>query len=417
MPIKIVPFFRSFPHIITFLFVCLSSFQCIGETLTVGTLISTGPQRIAFAEAATKFEEKNPGVNIELITRTDAIYKKLFQTWLQEERGPDVLAWQGGERLFQYVRQGKIEPLNVFWQTHQLESIFSASTKNVVSFNNTYYAVPTSYYHWGFYYRKSTFNALNIQPPTTWQEFLTVCERLKHNNIMPITLGSKYFWPAAAWFDYLNLRLNGLAFHQTLLNGKIPFTDPKVVQIFTYWQQLLKPNYFANHKNKTWSEAMIPLFHGDAAMTLIGNFFTSKIPEKIRHDIGFFRFPKIIDKQPMYEEAPLDMLMIPKYSKNKALAKKFLLHMSQKDFLADYNKLIGMVSPNIHSEVQKDYFSRTGAETLNSAAGLSQFFDRDTNKGMADTATRIFVEFIEYQNISLAINKLEAARQEHLLKR
>ncbi|GAL10765.1 putative ABC transporter periplasmic solute-binding protein [Vibrio astriarenae] len=40
-------------------------------------------------------------------------------------------------------------------------------------------------------------------------ELLKASETLKANDVTPFTIGTKYLWTAAGWFDYLNMRTNG----------------------------------------------------------------------------------------------------------------------------------------------------------------------------------------------------------------
>ena len=392
------------------------SFNVLAETLKVGVLVATGAQRTLYESVVKEFQQENPEVQVELIAKNDKEYKASLNQWLKEKKGPDLLNWQGGERLYQYVRAGHIEALNDLWADNNFENTFSKGSKGAVSLDGSYYATPVSYYQWGIYYRKSVFKKLNLSVPETWDDFLRICELLQQQNIVPITIGAKYNWPAAAWFDYLDLRLNGLDYHQRLLKGEIPFTDQGVVNVFKEWKNLLDKSYFVRqHNNWKWAEAMPFLYHKMAGMTLIGNFFAGQLPEILKEDFGFFRFPEMSNKHAMYEEAPLDLFMIPKYSSNKNLAKKFLLYMSDKDRLAKFNEQLGMISPNVKSKASSDYFIRAGSETLNSAAGLSQFFDRDTSSDMANAATKIFGEFLDNRDLNKTINSLEAARKQHLL--
>ena len=39
-------------------------------------------------------------------------------------------------------------------------------------------------------------------------------------------------WVASAWFDYLNIRINGAPFHRDLLAGKHRFDDPRCKKVF-----------------------------------------------------------------------------------------------------------------------------------------------------------------------------------------
>jgi multiple sugar transport system substrate-binding protein len=104
--------------------------------------------------------------------------------------------------------------------------------------------MPLNYYHWSIYYKKSIFASLAITPPTNWQELLLAIARLRAHGIVPFNLSGQSNWSLAAWFDYLNLRLNGLDFHLALLAGKTHFTDPRVVNVFIHWKLLIDAKSF-----------------------------------------------------------------------------------------------------------------------------------------------------------------------------
>jgi multiple sugar transport system substrate-binding protein len=300
------------------------------------------------------------------------------------------------------------------WSDNKLNAVFSDAAKGAVSHEGKRYAIPISYYQWGFYYRHSLFEKLGLSAPKTWDEFLVVCEKLKAAGVTPITIGAQFKWPTAAWFDYLNLRINGLAFHQELLKGGIPFTDQRVEKVFIYWKELLDKNYFVDrHNGWSWQQAMPFMYHKMAGMTLIGNFFAGTLPPVLKDDFRFFRFPIIDPSIGVYEEAPLDLFMVPSYSKKNEAVDKFLLFLASKRFQQKFNETLGMISTNLTSDVSEDYFIQVGTETLNASAGVSQFFDRDANADMSGAATEIFTSFLDNKNVNDTLKKLEIARKEH----
>lgn len=387
------------------------------ETLNIAVLITSGEQRSIMSSLLNRFSKQNSDVDVNLIMLPDAEFKIELNKWLNAGHGPDIINWQAGERLYQYIRKNKIKSIDSIWQKHHLSKVFNQSAQSAVTLKNDIYGIPFSYYQWGFYYRKSTFERYNLTPPKTWTEFLYVCEVLKRNGITPITLGNKYQWPSAAWFDYINLRQNGLTFHAQLLRGEIPFSDPKVVTVFKYWKQLLDKQYFVEQSDIwKWDEAMPFLYHNLAGMTLIGNFFSGKMPEALKDDFSFFRFPIINTDIALYEEAPLDVFMVPNYTEINSTVERFLLFVASSEFQASFNNELGMISPNLNAAENTDQFSLLGKQLLNEAEGLSQFFDRDTNSGMSNEAITIFSQFIADKNITTAINKLEQARKLHLNK-
>lgn len=409
------PYSRTF--LIIFI-VLIFPFQGLAtaQTVSVGILNNSGAQRTFYTNFAKQFERDNPGIKVKLEFKSDAEFKEALTQWFENGDGPDVLNWQGGERLFQYVKQGKVAPITELWTQHSMSQQFTAGARGAVTLNNNVYAVPISYYQWGFYYRQSVFDKLHLAVPATWDEFLHLCDTLADHGIVPITVGAKYKWPTAAWFDYLNLRINGLTFHQDLLKGNVSFLDERVASVLEKWKYLLDKGYFVQQYDRwAWGEAMPFLYHKMAGMTLIGNFFISSMPVSIKDDFRFFPFPQIDEQVEFFEEAPLDVFMLPSYAEDNSAAKRFLHAVAQKEFQHAFNEKMGMIAPNNQVPLVDDYFIEQGQKLLTRAAGVSQFFDRDTSAEMSSAAMEIFTQFMEHKDVRRAQVDLEEARQRLLL--
>lgn len=394
----------------------LSTARAQSAPLSIAVLISSGQQRSTFNLLVNQFKTQHPGIQVDLLTLSDAELKTSLVKWLASGAGPDIINWQAGERLYQYVRQGKIRQLDSLWQKLDLAQSFTTASAAAITLDQHRYAIPLSYYQWGFYYRKSLFAQYKLTVPETWAEFLQVSENLKSHGVVPITIGNKNQWPAAAWFDYLNLRINGLKFHSALLRGEISFTDERVVNIFQAWSELLTRDFFVDyHSLWDWSEAMPFIYHKKAGMTLIGNFFSAQIPDVLTSDIGFFRFPIIDESVPVYEEAPMDVFMMPAYAKPSQASDKFLKFVAGAEFQQAYSQGVGLISPNVNVAPSSNYYVNKGKETLQQAQGLSQYFDRDTNAQMSEAASKLFARFIAQPDIGQVTRGLEDARQQYLL--
>lgn len=381
--------------------------------LKVGILVTSGQQRTAYTQVANIFEKTNPGTRIQYIAKNDGEYKRLLDKWLTTGLGPDVLLWQGGERLYRYIRADLILPINNIWQDQQWDNSFSKAAKETVSYQGQVYGVPISYYQWGFYYRKSLFKKFDITVPQTWQQFINMCEVLKSNQITPISLGTKNHWTAAAWFDYLNLRINGYEFHSQLMRGEVLYTSEQVRNVFEFWKELLVQKYFNEQASLYDWAGILPYFYRKKfGVMLIGNFVTTRLPMRIINDVGFFRFPIILPNVPLAEEAPTEVFIISKNTKNLLLAQRFIAFMGRPDIQSTLNKGLGYIAPNLHSIISDDPFIQKGAKMLVSTDHISQYFDRDTNHQMAQSGIKIFSKFLEDRNVQAAISALEEARNQ-----
>ena len=331
---------------------------------------------------------------------------------LQNQNCPvDIYLGFAGYSFEQNVLQKRIEPIDDLWQQVEFDLYFS-HVKHAVSFNDKQYGLPISYYPWGFFYSKSLFKKLKLSPPKTWSEFLTICEIVKTANLIPILIGTKTPFPAASWFSYLNLRLHGLNYHMQLTSGKVAYTDMKVQQTFVFWKDLIDQNYFnENYNQLTYLEALPYLYRGLGSMYLMGNIVLSKIPEKVKPDIGYFRFPIINPSIPLYEEVPLDILFIPKQSKHKKAAKKVLAFFSRPDISYRYNEAAGYLSPNEQSKKNIDKLLHTTSEHLKTTAGFSYFYNRNSPPELGRPGTKLLGRFMSNLNIKLTIQELETLRQ------
>ena len=289
---------------------------CLAGNLVINSMHSDPTAKKTFKAVIDAFKKENPNIKITINTTSHESYKVQIRTWLPN-RAPDIATWFAGNRARFFIERGLVEPIDDIWQ--KIENQYPESIKQAVSYKGKKYLLPTSYYHWGFYYRKDLFTKAGIlEAPKTWKSFIQAVKLLSNAKITPVAIGTKNAWPSAAWFDFINMRLNGYDFHMRLLEGQIKYTDPKVLATMEVWSKLTALNAFnKSHPSLTWQEATALIWQGKAAMYLIGNFISTEIPRALDQKIGFFRFPKIAEKQALAEVAPTDVYFIPSKAKNK----------------------------------------------------------------------------------------------------
>ena len=116
--------------------------------------------------------------------------------------------------------------------------------------------MPTSYYWWSVFYRKSAFEEWGVQAARpSWDEFMALLDTLKGKGIAPLTNGTGSTpWMASGWFDYLDLRINGAAFHRDLLAGKHSFDSAEVRKVMDTYATLV-PYFDPKGRSYSWQEA------------------------------------------------------------------------------------------------------------------------------------------------------------------
>ncbi|KKB63412.1 sugar ABC transporter substrate-binding protein [Robbsia andropogonis] len=389
-----------------------SSSMADAATLNVN-VSARGNQRSTWQEAFDKFKKANPGIDLKVTYVTEEVYKVQMSGWLATDP-PDVLSWHGGERMAYYAQRGLLEDLSPDWSKNGWSQQY-ASVKEASTYKGKQYAAPLGYDAYGFFYRKDLFEKAGIKgEPKTWDELLDACKKLKASGVAPIAVAARDSWTLAAWFDYLDLRINGNTFHQQLMAGDVPYTDPRVKKVYTAWKTLIENHYFIDNALSYDLDSIAPfLVNGKAAMMLMGTFFSASIPASIKPEIGFFRFPVIDASVPMAEDGPVNVLLIPTKARNKADARKLLAFMETPEINAELAKGWGTLPSNNKSPEPEDAISKVGFQTLaNTQGGIAQFYDRDMTKEMADEGMKAMQQFYnDPSQLDALLARLEATRK------
>lgn len=383
------------------------------DTLVLHFMVSSGAQRTAWVDLVQRFAAAHPDIRVIHKEFPQEEYKRQFERYLTEDK-VDIAFWFAGERMRSLVHKRLLAPLDPeFVKTIATPALARAPRLGGVV-NGQHYAFPVTYYPWGFFYRKSTFARLGLAPPQDWASFMRVCESLKAAGITPTAIGAQAGWPAAAWFDYLNLRSNGLEFHQKLLLGEAEFSDPRARQVFELWKTLLDRGYFLNTTlSSEWDSVLPFLYREQVGMVLLGGFAGAKFGgSPFASDIGFFAFPRIQAKVPTAEDAPLDVLVLPASGENRATAHRFLRYLATQPALNRFNDAVATISPLARGQSSTDPLFRSSKAVLDAATGLGFFFDRDAPAELIQPAFGAFQQFLRPpHDVDAAIRSLTLQRR------
>ena len=250
------------------------------------------------------------------------------------------------------------------------------------------YFVPSTYYPWAVFYRKSVFAEKGYQIPKTLDALKTLGAQMQKDGLTPIAFGDKDGWPAMGTFDQLNLRINGYDFHVNLMAGKEDWSGAKVKKVFDTWRGLL-PLHQTDSLGRTWQEAAQSLQQKKSGMYVLGAFVAQQFTKGAEQDdLDFFNFPEIdstIGSDAI--EAPIDGYMMSKRPKNPEGAKKLLGYLGS----ADAQNLAVKADPSVIATSDKADASaytalqKKSQEFVKSAKSIAQFLDRDTRPDFAST--------------------------------
>ena len=382
---------------------------------------SSDPTPRAFVEKVVgMWNEKNPDSPVQLNTVNHEDFKQAIRTYLLADPAPDVLDWFAGNRAAFFVSRGLIMDFSDLWVSEKWDEVYPAGFKALATFGDKQYFLPNNYYWWALYFRKSVLKDAGLEAPKTRDELLNTCKVLNEKGITPISIGTKAPWPAAAWFDYINMRLNGPQFHIDLMLLKEKYTDERVKNTFLKWKELFDAKCFlSNSAALDWNDAVTPFVQGKTAMYLMGGFITDTYDGAAKGtdaegDLDFVRFPIIDENMPVGEDAPTDGYFIAANAANPEGAKAFLAYLGSKEIIQMGVDELGRLP--VRTDVDTAKFTeaqKKGIELIQSADYVAQFYDRDTTPEMAEEGLNAFASFFADQseaNIDALLARLEETR-------
>jgi len=343
-------------------------------------------------------------------------FRAQLSTYLTSANPPDVLTWLAGAVARDYASKGLLLDVSDMWTGDGACANFSPALKALSSGDDgKQIFVPTSYYWWSIFYRKSAFEEWGVKVPTTWDEFMALNDTLKTKGISPLTCGTgSTAWMSSGWFDYLDLRINGAPFHRDLLAGKHSFDSAEVRKVMDTYATLI-PYFDPKGRSYSWQEAATPLINKKAGMYLIGAFLTTAFPKDAQDDIDFFSVPTIDPSIPSAEEAPTDGYFASSKTKNPVGTKDLLAYLAAPAQQQSYIQNAGSSNLPTSPDVDTTKFSplvQKGIKLLQDTKEITQFFNRDSSDALQTTADSSLTRFLDHPgDVATILKSWQAAAQ------
>ncbi|RMB61792.1 ABC transporter substrate-binding protein [Tessaracoccus antarcticus] len=343
-------------------------------------------------------------------------FRAQLSTYLTSQNPPDVLTWYAGSVARDYAKNGYLLDISDLWVEKGPAASYSTALKELsTSDDGKQVFMPTNYYWWGVFYLRSSFKKWGVSEPKTWEEFIALCDTLKSKGVNPLSNGvGTTPWMASGWFDILNLRVNGAAFHRELLTGKHSFDSPEVRKVMDYYTQIV-PYFDPNMTAYAWQDAVTPLVQGKNAMYLVGAFISQNITEGDPDDLDFFSVPVIDQSIPVAEEAPTDGYFASAKTKNVESTKAFLGYLASAEAQQKFIEAAGSSNLPTSPDVDVSKFSplvQKGLKTLADADQITQFFNRDSSDALQTTADAALTKFLaKPQEVDSILKEWQAAAQ------
>lgn len=186
-----------------------------------------------------------------------------------------------------YAKEDKIVPL-----PEELTQLIERTSE----IDQTVYSLPRFYTCRGIIYNKKLFETLQLKVPTTYTEFLELCEQLKKSGIPPLVIGAGDSWHLNQWMNGLfrnDVRQKFPDWIRLRNEGNVHWTDEEPLKMIQHFYQLFENGYVEqNYLTTSDSDTIGVLTEGKAAMLYSGTWMFSQIQKKDpEFEIGWFFLP------------------------------------------------------------------------------------------------------------------------------
>jgi raffinose/stachyose/melibiose transport system substrate-binding protein len=292
---------------------------------------------------------------------------------------PDIFySWEGG-RAGEIVKGGFAADLSDYYKKYGWDTSLNTASVSLAKFDGKPFFVPTELGASVVWYRKDLHDNLGLTVPTTWDEMMANAAKAKAAGIAPFMLSNQKKWPAQFMWSAMMVNKYGLDAYQGLIDNKIPWTDPRAVDITAMMKKLADDGMFIENFNSIdFAPAQVPWAQGKALYWYKGSFilgsFRGDNAQCCAEPIDWFPFPTMSDKKPVMSIYDEDTVMIHAASKNKDAAAEFVNWMVSPE--ASAKKL----------EIDKPYAS-------NASTDLSHLspMEQRLGKAMSDAGSYTFM--------------------------
>lgn len=312
-----------------------------------------------------KFEEKYPYIHLKYDVVPTKDYTQL-KTARITNGDVDVIA-SGGE---QEVANPNSRETMADISGQPFFSNFIPDALKAGQWEGKQYFLPFSTIALVTFYNKQIFADAGLAVPTTWDEFIAVCEALKAKGIEPIMFGGKDQWPINMIIGELEAGIvrpggQNADFYAKMKTEETKFTDASWTEVFTKLQVLGK--YFQkNAAGLDYGQAPGLFAQGKAAMMIDGSWSLAQIEDaKPAFETGTFLLPGSND--PEANKVATTKFgfgwTIYKDTKNMDAALKYLEFLASTENYQQYNDMVRML-PVIQNAETKSPISHEVSQLL-----------------------------------------------------
>ena len=254
-------------------------------------LLDTAQAGKAYYDAITEFEAQNPGIKIEADFIQNANYTAGIKIRLLGGVKTDVFDTWSPSLFEEFRALNKNMYLDLTGSSFLND--FLPNSLKPVTIDGKVYGAPEVMHSDGLLYNKTMFEQLGLKVPQTWDEFITVCEKLKADGVIPVAMDSEWSSPQYFWGSIMSNNGADGSWTKKLESGEVKISDKIFVDAIMKHKEIVDKGFVpADWTSLKHEQSKDLVGDGKAAMIIAGTWDIPSITERNpNYDIDFMMVP------------------------------------------------------------------------------------------------------------------------------
>ena len=354
---------------ISFSFFIITLFSCTSHSKEVNIIGTWGGNELK------NFLKVCDALDIKIKFETTRDIDALITTRISANNLPDIAVLPNPAKLHDLIKKRKIKSLD-FIDKNNLLKKYSKTWIDLASYGGKLYGIFYKTTNKSIiWYNPKQFKKNNWKVPKTWEELISLTDKIRKEGKTPWSIGADIGWPLSDWIENIFVRTAGPEKYQDWINHKIPWTDPLVKKSFIEWKKIV-----GNPKNlyggidgtlsSSFQNAAYVVFRNNPGAYLYfeGDFISSIVTSELDNiklgiDINFFPFPPINNQQVNPVIGGADLIVI---FKDNSEVKKLIKYLTTEKAHEIWVKNGGFISQNknVSLDIYPDNISKSLAKMM-----------------------------------------------------
>lgn len=288
-----------------------------------------------FEQMQKDFNATHDDIVLNIESPNDAM--TILKTRFIREDNPDIIGIGGDINYSNFLDAEMLMDISDFEGLKEIKENYLDTNKSLeyVPQKGTY-AVPYMANASGVLFNRDMFKEHGWKVPTTWDEFIDLCETIQDDGVLPLYFGYKDSWTCLAPWNAIAVNLCEPDLTYEVNSGNTKFSD-HYAEVAEKQKTLLKYAQ-KNTVVQGYNDACTAFARGESAMFVIGSYAISQI-RSVNPDmnIGSFVFPGSNDADKNVLNSGNDLMFsVMKDCKNKEAAYEVLSYMLEDENVKKY---------------------------------------------------------------------------------